>query len=406
MQRGKNVQMSSTSAPPPVLFVTEARLARLADGSVVSPDGVNGDAQWRDYLPEAAPIALSARVALGVDGQNSSPETQVTIPRVVPVHHYEGLRGFLVSLPRVVADLDRAVRDAGLVVVRVPGFLGYVAAGLSLARRKPMAAEVVGDPLDVMNALHGTSRAGRAAACAAALALRTITSRAAAVRYVTEAALQRRYPARKGTPTMALGNVRLPIEAYRDAVRSVDPQEPLRLLVIGSQNNRYKGHDTALRVLALLRRRRDAFLTLIGDGAMHDTYRELAAELGIESSVRFLGHVTDRSVIHAEMDRADVMLMPSRTEGLPRVINEAHARSLPVVGARVGGIPEQVVDAYLVDPEDIDGYAQCVEHLADDADAYASESRRAYARALELNEGVRRRRFREWGQILAGLRRA
>jgi glycosyltransferase involved in cell wall biosynthesis len=55
----------------------------------------------------------------------------------------------------------------------------------------------------------------------------------------------------------------------------------------------------------------------------------------------------------AALDRATVLLLPSTSEGLGRVVIEAFLRARPVVGARVGGIPDLVQDGengLLVDP--------------------------------------------------------
>jgi glycosyltransferase involved in cell wall biosynthesis len=55
------------------------------------------------------------------------------------------------------------------------------------------------------------------------------------------------------------------------------------------------------------------------------------------------------------LDEASLLLLPSFSEGLPRVAMEAFARGRPVIGARAGGIPDIVqddVNGLLVDPHD------------------------------------------------------
>ena len=52
-----------------------------------------------------------------------------------------------------------------------------------------------------------------------------------------------------------------------------------------------------------------------------------------------------------QLDAADVFVLPSRQEGLPRAMIEAMARSLPCVGSDVGGISELIPD-WVVPPND------------------------------------------------------
>ncbi|MGW9551467.1 glycosyltransferase family 4 protein [Citricoccus zhacaiensis] len=387
---------------PSVLFVTEARLVRTPDGSVYSPDGVNGDAQWDDYISVLRDIRLAARVQ---DQQFVSDVPSIRAVEVDPVPFYSGAVGFLRSLPRVVGQLYSAVGRSQVVVVRVPGLLGYTAAALSVVRCRPYVAELVGDPLDVINALHGESFVGRVAARGAAAALRLLARRAAAVRYVTESALQRKYPASPDAPTMALGNVILTDASYKEHHPVPEPSNPLKILVIGSQNTSYKGHDTALRVLRELLRTRRVTMTIIGGGTLHHEYVDEAKRLGIIKFVRFLGHVTDRAVIQQEMDDADIFLMPSRTEGLPRVINEAHARSLPVVGSNVGGIPELLDSRLTVSPDDVMGYAEVILALTGDRQWYSAESARGYRRTRPLHKVNRTARFKEWSETIRSVSR-
>lgn len=383
---------------PRVLFVTEARLIELPTGEIVSPDGVNGDQQWADYCRVIKNLRLAARVE--PVSSHRDVNGRVTIPRVMQVRHYSGLKGLIPALPGVVRNLDRAVRDCDLLVVRVPGLLGYIAVGIARVRGVPFASELVGDPADVLRALYGTSLPVSLAAETAAWMLRRVARGSRAVRYVTHRVLQEKYPAREGAPVVAFGNVILEDGAFATRNRCPEPGGRLRLLVIGSQNTTYKGHDVAMKVVQALRPERDVTLTVIGGGTLHGHYRELAVTLGVDDVVEFKGHVTDRQAVWAAIDEADVLLMPSRTEGLPRVVNEAHARSLPVIGTAVGGIPEMLPENLLVPVDDIDGFVRCIRALVDDPDRYREAASFAAERTADLDASRRAARFDEWARIL------
>lgn len=84
-------------------------------------------------------------------------------------------------------------------------------------------------------------------------------------------------------------------------------------------------------------------LVLIGDGEQKEKLVLLAKELGIFDKVIFVG-----SVSHAELPKylkiADVFVRPSRSEGLGSAFLEAMAAGTPIIGTKVGGIPDFLKD--------------------------------------------------------------
>ena len=102
-----------------------------------------------------------------------------------------------------------------------------------------------------------------------------------------------------------------------------------------------KGVDVALEVHSrIVRRFPGARLLIAGDGPQAGALRAQTERLGIADSVTYLGHREDMAEIYRSMT---VLLMPSRSEGLPNVALEAMARGVPVVATSVGGVPEVVV---------------------------------------------------------------
>lgn len=90
-----------------------------------------------------------------------------------------------------------------------------------------------------------------------------------------------------------------------------------------------KNHEYIVRVFnALLKRDPNAILLLVGQGETLESTRKLVENLGIDSSVRFLGVRSDVSNLMMAMD---VFIMPSLYEGLPLVLVEAQSSGLPCV---------------------------------------------------------------------------
>jgi glycosyltransferase involved in cell wall biosynthesis len=82
--------------------------------------------------------------------------------------------------------------------------------------------------------------------------------------------------------------------------------------------------------------------------------RRQISELDLENRVRFIGHQS-QAELAVRMSEAAVLVLPSTSEGLGRVVIEAMATGTPVIGSRVGGIPELIsdgVNGFLIAPGD------------------------------------------------------
>src|SRR6185436_15853097 len=98
-----------------------------------------------------------------------------------------------------------------------------------------------------------------------------------------------------------------------------------------------KGADILLDAVARLRADgRPVTLTLAGDGEELSALKAQIARLGLGDAVRFIGHVKARY----GFSKGKVLVVPSRGDSMPYVVIEAAAAGIPMVAARVGGIPE------------------------------------------------------------------
>jgi glycosyltransferase involved in cell wall biosynthesis len=157
------------------------------------------------------------------------------------------------------------------------------------------------------------------------------------------------------------------------------PEEP-HLLFVGVLE-RYKNVDgLAAAWLLVARRLPEARLRLVGAGTQVDVAESLARE-GVRWDRRL-----EPGELALALDESRALLLPSASEGLPRVAIEAFLRGRAVVGARAGGIPDIVedgVNGLLVDPNDTAGLAAAIERVATDQElarrlgeaAHASSSR-------------------------------
>jgi glycogen(starch) synthase len=140
------------------------------------------------------------------------------------------------------------------------------------------------------------------------------------------------------------------------------PFEPPCILCLGRLVPE-KGVDVALRVLANVRLRVPGVrLVVAGDGGERSRLEREARELGLGEEVRFVGAVAPEDV-PAVINRATLVLMPSRREGLPLVAIEAALMGRPVVATAVSGLAEVVTDGEtgrLAAKDDVEGLSRAV----------------------------------------------
>jgi len=183
------------------------------------------------------------------------------------------------------------------------------------------------------------------------------------------------------------------------------PARPKTLLSVARLAELYKGHDTTIRALPLVKAKcPDVRYVIAGDGPLRDYLGRVAESVGVEREVRFLGEVSDEEL--PELYRAcDAFVLLSRespskggAEGFGIVCLEAGACGKPVVAGRSGGLVDAVEHdrtGLLVDPQDVGAVAEALVSVLTDAtvaDRLGKEGRR---RVLE--------RF-TWDQVIADAR--
>ena len=122
-------------------------------------------------------------------------------------------------------------------------------------------------------------------------------------------------------------------------------------------------------------------LWLAGEGPERRRIESDIARLGLEGGVRLLGERSDTPLL---MQAADLLVLPSREEGLSNVLLEAMASGLPVIATAVGGSPELIEDQVtgrLLPSNDAAALATAIGALAADAEERARLARAARAQA-------------------------
>ena len=163
----------------------------------------------------------------------------------------------------------------------------------------------------------------------------------------------------------------------------------------------WKGQDTAIRMLAAIRRvRPDVHLVLVGDVAFKtrftrfDNERYLAdlhsliADLGLRDAVHFLGHRRD---VPAVLRALHLSVLPSWSEPFGTAAAESMAMGTPPIVGSVGGVPEYVEDGrsgLVRPPDDPEAWANGALELLADPQRLAEMGRRARQTAAGFTDAV------------------
>jgi len=179
-------------------------------------------------------------------------------------------------------------------------------------------------------------------------------------------------------------NVELDARGLAEGRRKVKQHGPYQLVTVGSLAQRYKGTDVLIEAVArCVRAGADLTAVIVGDGKYRPALVAQAERLGITARVRFLGEVTAGGPVRRVLDEADLFVLPSRTEGLPRALIEAMARALPCIGSDVGGVPELLDASDLAPAGDPAALAAKIQEVLRDPLRMERMSQRNLSGALE-----------------------
>lgn len=234
----------------------------------------------------------------------------------------------LALLPASIWRLASAMRRADAVHVRCPGNIGLLGALLAPVFARHRIAKYAGQ-WDSYPGEAWTVRLQRRV-------LRSRWWRAPVLAY-TSGEVQSRHV----VPFFSTAFTRADIVEATDAVARRRPSSILRVLYVGRLSDS-KNVEHLLEAVALLRgeglRLR---CTIVGGGDRREALEILARRRGIEDTVDFVGAVPP-STVRSHYADADVLVLPSNTEGWPKVIAEAMVFGLVCVGPGRGVVPSML----------------------------------------------------------------
>ena len=281
----------------------------------------------------------------------------------------------LLMLPRIIMDIFRAVGKCDRYLLKMPEPTATVVGLVLVMLRKKYSVEVVANAQQGILYAKGDMPFVRFYAWLFDKATKVLAKRAMSATYVSQY-LRKRYPTKAGKREWVICSVEFDKDMTGDArpVESFE-KDTFSLISVGRMSAE-KGHLYLVRAFKKIHDqcKKDVRLHLVGDGPERDKLENETKSLGLSEAVHFHGYVKRGAELFSLIDRADLFVMPSLTEGMGRGLIEAMARGIPCIGSSVGGIPEFLPESALFASGDPGAISDKVLQLFNQPDRLASMS--------------------------------
>lgn len=344
-------------------------------------------------------VHLISRVKVVTDGNLETHNLLLPFANVVfyDIPFFQGIGELARNLKIIKGNIRESLSGCDVGLVRSPSILGFLVLG-QMKDRIPYAMEVVANPYEMYLQYSGKLKIQ---SLLMDVLLKHYCRKAEALAFVTKKSQQRRYELNKNKENNTYySSIELKKDFFSEYDKSKDLTQGGTVLKLAHVANiitgDIKGHKEVLQVASKLKAQgKDVEIAFAGDGPDIPLYQEMADSLGLQGKAHFVGFINKPQLRSLLLD-SDFFLFPSKSEGLPKVVIEAMAVSLPCIASNVGGIPELLPPESVFECTDVDGMAKRIYELAADREMFIANAELMYNTALEYEASVlneRRRQF-------------
>lgn len=290
--------------------------------------------------------------------------------------------------------IKKAIKDSSgecdFAIFRLPSATAFIALDIIRKRNINYAAEIVFDCKDAE--LSSTSLVHKIIWRIMHRMQKKACKEALGVSCVTESYLQQRYfPERPEALVSSYSSIELPPDFYYNA-RKYPNNKVMRIIHVANQVlfNSRKGHNQLIEVLARLNKEgKKAEIYFVGEDYFGGVAKLInyAKKLSVEGSVFFPGYLS-KDELRTQLEQADIAVLPTKAEGLPRTVIEAMALGLPCITSPVSGNPELIDEEFLIGYDDIDGMVEACNKLISSPEVYEKESEKNFIKSQKYSSEV------------------
>ena len=166
-------------------------------------------------------------------------------------------------------------------------------------------------------------------------------------------------------------------------------QDEISIGMVASYHDNRKGLDTALEALALTGNKKNKLHVLgLGTQEDRDKWLNYAEKYNVREQLIFDASLSGIENVLKWNDNMDIIILPSRSEGLPRCIVESLSRACPCVISNVCGMPELVEKKWLHNPDDSKKLALLINEMLSDKELMKNTAKTNFVKSKEFKFDV------------------
>ena len=323
----------------------------------------------------------------------------------VELPDFKGIKGLIINLLEIKKILRGVISQVDCIIYRAPTHLSLFTYKEVLKQKKPLALEFM---MAADKMVEGNNLINKIIK----MITQNMCMKVNGVAYVTEEILQKDYPCRaikygenKKYFTGSYSTIDLIDEDFFDQKWNCKkvPQK-IQIIHTGYMDSYRKGQHTLIKAIKIVKEKGyNIKLTLIGDGQKRSEFENMVRELGIDEIVEFKGLIKNKKEVLEYLRKSHLLVFPTQSEGLPRTIIEAMAQGLPCLSSPVDGIPELLDEEFLIDYNDVEGYANKIIELINNWDKMVMISKENYIKSKKYNRNILNSKRCEFYKKLKGL---
>lgn len=316
---------------------------------------------------------------------------EVTDKRVeiYPIPFFQGPVQYLKCYVKVQKAVKNSLDGCNLAILRLPSTVGFSVQNVAHKKKIPYALELVYDCKDSYQQNAGLTKLlwwrmhrKQLSACRGAIGIAPVTANY----------LQKHYPPKNEDVIMSHYSSVEMNDSFYHQPRSFPIKDFLTIVHVANQVQfkGRKGHEDVISAIKILKDNGLRInIVFVGEDYQDGISKltRFADNLGVKENISFTGFLPSEKMREVLLN-SDIAVLPTKAEGLPRVIIEAMALGLPCITTNVSGNPELIDSEFLFDFGNVAAISRMIKLLATHRVIYEQTSKNNYTRSLEYSKNV------------------